>query len=122
MAKKKKPEADVEAEAARKANILRGAGPEDFLCHGPTNTFIYRPTGDFWRVGTINGRFDSEEGGRMSDYMAQHQCVEQATWWPGQPQVIKDKLMVEGEMVERPGVRVFNLYRPPTITGGDANL
>ena len=41
------------------------------------------------------------------------------TWAPGRPIVIADKLMLEGGWIDRPGVTCFNLYHPPTITGGD---
>ena len=34
--------------------------------------------------------------------------------------IIEDRLIIEGEIVERPGVSCFNLYRPPNIKLGDA--
>jgi len=46
------------------------------------------------------------------------------TWVPGEPMEIKNKLIAEGGWIERTGITVFNLYRPPTIVGapGDAKV
>lgn len=41
------------------------------------------------------------------------------TWAPGQPEVIRGRLVDMGGWVARPGATVFNLYRPPTIVPGD---
>jgi hypothetical protein len=42
------------------------------------------------------------------------------TWAPGEPTEIKDQLVSEGGWIERPGVTVFNLYRPPSLVPGNA--
>ena len=42
------------------------------------------------------------------------------TWAPGLPEIIEDRLLYEGGWLDRPGVRCFNLYLPPTIIPGDA--
>ena len=36
------------------------------------------------------------------------------------PLVVADKLISDGGWIERQGVSTFNLYRPPSITLGDA--
>jgi hypothetical protein len=42
------------------------------------------------------------------------------TWAPGQPMIIKGRLIEDGGWIERDGSDCFNLYRPPTIELGDA--
>jgi hypothetical protein len=44
----------------------------------------------------------------------------QATWCPGLPMLIRDRLISDGGWIERSGVTCFNLYRPPVIKHGDA--
>jgi hypothetical protein len=41
------------------------------------------------------------------------------TWAPGEPQLIRDRLIINGGWIERAGATVFNLYRPPTLALGD---
>ena len=51
-------------------------------------------------------------------WLDQNQRVEQMTWCPGQPMLIKDRLVVHGGWIERKGVTCFNLYRPPPRPAG----
>ena len=53
-------------------------------------------------------------------WLDQNQPVEQMTWCPGLPMLIRDRLVVDGGWIERKGVTCFNLYRPPRIELGDA--
>jgi hypothetical protein len=96
-----------------------GARKSDFFHHGPTGTFIFAPTNDFWPATSINLRF-----GRGADKsIALNNGVEQATWAPGYPVLIRDKLMVDGQWTDRPAANCYNLYRPLPISGkGDATL
>jgi hypothetical protein len=91
------------------ADIPMGSSPKDFYCHLPTNTFIYRPTHDMWPPSTINGRF----GRGAANKLQRNRGVEQATWAPGFPPLIRDKLIANGAWVSEPGASCFNLYRPP---------
>jgi hypothetical protein len=56
-----------------------------------------------------------------SDWLDRNQPVEQLTWAPGLPMIIRDRLISEGGWIERLGVSCFNQYRPPVITPGDAD-
>ena len=43
------------------------------------------------------------------------------TWAPGEPELIKGRLIADGGWIPRPGATCFNLYRPPpAITRGDS--
>lgn len=56
-----------------------------------------------------------------SAWLDRFRPVEQMTWAPGFPELILDRLMLEGGWVERPGAACFNLYQPPKIAPGDAD-
>jgi hypothetical protein len=97
------------------AAIPKAARPADFYHHLPTNSYLYVKTGDACASGSIAARFGRKEAVRI----AVQQGVEQTTWFPGEPQIIRDKLMIEGGWSPTPKARVFNLYRAPAITDGD---
>ena len=56
-----------------------------------------------------------------SVWLGKNKPVEQITWAPGLPAVIKDRLIAEGGWIERKGVACFNRYQPPAIEAGDAD-
>jgi hypothetical protein len=56
-----------------------------------------------------------------SKWLAKYRPVEQLTWAPGWPTVIRNRLVSEGGWIEHQGATVFNIYRAPTIELGDAS-
>ena len=54
-----------------------------------------------------------------SMWLDRNRPVAQMCWAPGYPQLVKDKLTSEGGWVDRPGVTIFNNYRPPAKVAGD---
>jgi phage/plasmid primase-like uncharacterized protein len=87
----------------------------DFYSFMPQNRYIFTPSRDLWLKGSIQGRF----GKNAAEWLDTNRPVEQMTWAPGMPMVIKDKLISEGGWFDRKGVSVFNLYKPPTIKPGN---
>ena len=93
-----------------------------------SNSYIFTPTGEMWPATSVNARVppilitDGPEPLKMkaSAWLARHRPVEQLTWAPGLPGLIKDRVISGGGWVSRPGSDSFNLYRPPTIALGDA--
>ena len=53
-------------------------------------------------------------------WLDRNRSVEQVTWAPGLPMLVRNRLISDGGWIERKGVSCFNLYRPPTITPGNA--
>ena len=114
-----------------------GVRLEDFVAYMQTHDYIFKPAGDFWPAARVNARlpkvkvFDGsgqpimdEDTGEQREiqpsvWLARHAAVEQMTWAPGLPQLIEDKLISEGGWIDRKGVTVFNLYRPPRPPHGD---
>ena len=115
-----------------------GRGPnepvllQDFRAYMPKHNYIYEPTREMWPARSVNARIPpiplvdahgqpmldgdgNPKKMRAADWLDQHRPVEQLTWFPGLPMLIKDQLIVEGGWVDHPGASVFNQYRPPDI-------
>jgi Family of unknown function (DUF5906) len=109
-----------------------GVKLEDFYAYMPTHDYIFAPSREHWPAASVNARIPPIETGKKdkdgddetipaSRWLDQNQPVEMATWAPGMPMIIADRLIAEGGWIERKGVFCFNLYRPPTIELGDAS-
>jgi Primase C terminal 2 (PriCT-2) len=109
----------------------------DFYAYMPTHNYIFVPSREMWPASSVNARLGSvplsnpdgtaavdTEGKReklgASTWLDQNQPVEQMTWAPGLPMLIRDRLISEGGWIEQPGMACFNLYLPPTIKPGNA--
>jgi hypothetical protein len=93
-------------------------GIDDFVAFMPGHSYIYKVTGDHWPAASVNARIEPiKEGDRLikaSEWLDKNSPVEQMTWMPGEPQIIKDRLIAaEGGVFSRVGAAVFNLYHPP---------
>src|SRR5689334_14399499 len=104
---------------------------EDFWAHSPSHSFIFVPTRVLWSAESVNSRIrpittgrkkedDKEEYIAASQWLDWNRAVEQMTWAPGEPQVIHDRLIVDGGWFHRVGARSFNLYKPPEVAPGNA--
>ena len=92
--------------------------------------FMCPLTGKTWPAAGVDGKFGRIAVGTGTDgksvtipahkWLYQHQGADGLTWWPGLPQVIENRIAVDGSLVEKMGTRVLNLYRPPVVLpGGD---
>jgi hypothetical protein len=112
---------------------------EDFVAYMQTHDCIYMPAGDAWPAARVNARvapigaldeqgvpiIDNKTGEQKtikpSGWLAKYAPVEQMTWAPGLPQLVRDKLVSAGGWIDRKGTTVLNLYRPSTIELGDSS-
>ena len=99
---------------------------DDFYAYMPMHNYIFVPTRDTWPGSSINARIPPIACGgetkiKASDWLDKFKPVEQMTWIPGEPMVIKDRFFADGGFIKRDGITVFNLYREPTIKHGDAD-
>lgn len=110
----------------------------DFYAHMPTHSYIFAPSREFWPGASVNARvasvpsldshgqplLDDKGKARLlsaSAWLDKNRPVEQVIWAPGEPMVVRDRLItLEGGWIERPGCSCFNLYRAPTVMPGDA--
>jgi hypothetical protein len=128
-------ERETERELKGKDNgagaIGEGVERSDFQAFMPGHAYIFVPTGELWPGSSVNSRIPPIEDGvdkegkpkfiSASAWLDRNQPVEQMTWAPGLPKVIRDRLISDGGWIERNGVACFNLYREPTIGRGDAS-
>jgi hypothetical protein len=90
----------------------------------PMHNYVFTPTRAMWPAGSVNarlGQIDISGGKKISAsaWLDRHKSVEQMTWAPGLPMIIRDWLVHDGGWLDRKGVSCFNLYMPPTLIGGD---
>ena len=133
--KKQNGKAPTEAEAARFTSDI---SLDDFHAYMPMHKYIYEPTGELWPASSINSRLPHQrlvksDGTSLlneqaepktisaSRWLDRNKPVEQMTWAPGLPTLIRNRLISEGGWIERNGVTCFNLYRPPIIELGKAS-
>jgi Family of unknown function (DUF5906) len=106
------------------AELPRDVRLEDFVAYLPMHNYIFLPTREPWPAKSVNVRLPPipMPGWDMpaSAWLDANARVEQMTWAPGEPMLIKDRLVSEGGFFPRPGCTVLNLYRPPTLVLGDA--
>jgi hypothetical protein len=111
-------------------HVSEGVSLDNFHAYMPTHAYIYAPTGDMWASASVNARVPAisatDDNGKSkampaTAWLDRNRPVEQMTWAPGLPKLIRNRLILEGGWIEREGVSVFNLYRPPTIERGDAD-
>jgi hypothetical protein len=116
---------------------LEGVTLGDFNSYLPKHVYIYMPTREPWPASSVNARIgpvplvDSDgepvlDGkGRQilvsaSTWLDQNRPVEQMSWAPGLPSLVRDQLISEGGWIKRHKVTCLNLYKPPTIISGTA--
>jgi Family of unknown function (DUF5906)/Bifunctional DNA primase/polymerase, N-terminal len=98
-----------------------GVRIEDFLAYMPQrSSYFFVPSRELWPGTSVDARLPPVPGPdgkpiKPSVWLAANAAVEQTTWAPGEPMLIKDKLVSDGGWIKRPGCRIFNQYRPPTL-------
>lgn len=113
--------------------LFEGLSLSDFHAYMRTHSYIYAPSREMWPAGSVNARIPplpvgpiDENGERetinASAWIDQNKPVEQMTWTPGLPMIIKNRLISEGGWIERNTASCFNLYRPSNINPGDPSL
>jgi len=105
----------------------------------PTHSYLFVPTRQTWAGSSVSSRIPPQvlighdgkpvldDNGKpktisASTWLDRNRPVEQMTWAPGKPMIIEEQLISEGGWIEHNGVKCFNLYRPPTIIPGNADM
>jgi hypothetical protein len=112
------------------ADTERGVTLDDFWAYMIEHNYIFAPTGDLWPGSSVNARIPPiqvgiDDNGKpilisASAWLDRNQPAEQMTWAPGEPAIIRERLISQGGWIPRPRHTVFNLYAPPTIKPGNA--
>jgi hypothetical protein len=102
----------------------------DFFAHLPSHSYLYVPTRELWPSSSVNGcgvpwpKVQTPSGVQKvapSRWLDKHRAVQQMAWHPGEPLLIRDKVLQVSGWAAHPGAAVFNLYRPPQRPQGDAS-
>jgi Family of unknown function (DUF5906)/Primase C terminal 2 (PriCT-2) len=107
-----------------------GVSLTDFIAFLPDHSYVFLPTGEAWAATSVNARIPpvpvdgTDKPTPAAKWLDQHRAVEQKTWAPGEPVLIRDRLISDGGWMDRVGVTTFNLYRPPIVIAqpGDVDL
>jgi Bifunctional DNA primase/polymerase, N-terminal/Family of unknown function (DUF5906) len=109
----------------------QGVVLEDFVSHAPSRMYFFLPCREPWPGASVNSRLPKIEvttaAGELKEvaptsWLDLHRSVEQMTWCPDEPMLIRDRLFIPaGGWVVRPGVMSLNHYRPPSLERGDAD-
>ena len=96
----------------------------------PNHAYIFVPTREMWPAKSVNARIAPismkdatgapvlDDAGKpktmtASAWLDRHRPVEQMTWAPGMPELIRGRLIFEGGWFDHGGATAFNLYRLP---------
>lgn len=103
--------------------IANGAAVDfsQFYAYAKENKFIFIPTGELWPMGSVNAKLPWVGGIKPSTWLHRNQPVEQMTWAPGQPALIKHKLLRDDGWIDHHNASVFNQYRPADLKLGNAD-
>ena len=92
----------------------------------PMHNYVCLKTREFWPAASVNARVAPIKKGKKSilasAWLDANVPVEQATWAPGRPMLIADKVVSDGGWIDQPRFTVLNLYRPPTIEPVPGNV
>lgn len=120
------PAHEVHAIAVGKERVgVSSPGLEsDFYAHMPSHMYLYVPARELWPAASVNGACEAVIVGDKriapAAWLDRNRAVEQIVWCPGEPEVIKDRLMQAAGWIVHQGARVFNVYLPPVEMRGDA--
>ncbi|WP_020508651.1 primase-helicase family protein [Bradyrhizobium sp. WSM2793] len=112
---------------------------DHFVADMETHSYIYLPTRKPWPSPSVNARIrpvavldvdgrpvlDSKKKPKKmpaSEWLDKNRPIEAVTWAPGEPMMIKNRLVALGGWFEHPGASMLNLFRPPAIIPGDASM
>jgi Family of unknown function (DUF5906) len=97
-----------------------GVQLEDFYAYMPQHQYICAPSRELWPAASVNARVPPIVGPngtliKPATWLDANAAVEQMTWAPGKPMLVRDQLVSDGGWINKPGWTTFNLYRPPTL-------
>jgi hypothetical protein len=116
-----------------------GPSLADFRAYLPTHNYVFMPTGMFWSGSGVNACLHPipvldkngepvliKKGNEMvpktvpaTTWLDWKQPTHHLTWAPGYPPVIENRLIIEGQWINRNKIMTLNLYRPPIVAPGD---
>jgi hypothetical protein len=111
--------ANLKEDAA--AELPSAVAFDDFWYYSREGKYIFGKDGSLWPAKSVDLRLPWIGGIKPSTMIARNHAVEQMTWSPGEPTLVKHKLVDKGGWLESPNATVFNHYRPPKAHLGNAD-
>ena len=94
----------------------------DFYAFLPKHQYLHIATQTLWPQQTINSRLAKIDGMKAARHLDKYRAVSQMIWAPGNELIVRNKHLIEGGWIEKPGAIVFNQYRQPPVLNGSAAL
>lgn len=111
---------------------------DEFYAFMSDKTFIWSANGMKWLAKGVDAQLPpvmlkDEEGQpilnaegqpvkvKASEWLARNKRIHTMTWAPGEGAVIQDKVITETGWQERPGARIYNMYKPALRVRGNAS-
>jgi hypothetical protein len=93
---------DSQAEADRAASEPEGVTLTDFVAYMSGHSYICTLTREMWPAASVNARIrNPAKGVTASAWLDKKSPVEQMTWAPGEPMLIKGKVVANGGWINR---------------------
>ena len=75
-----------------------GVSIDDFYAYMPMHCYVYAPSREMWPASSVNARIAPIPGPNnksmpASTWLDQHKPVEQMSWCPGLPMLVRDRLI-----------------------------
>lgn len=96
-------------EKAKKERPPSNATIDDFWAYLPEHKYIHTPTRKLWPEASISSILGDDSPNMLDCTKPVHDMG----WVPGEDVIIKDRLMIDGGYIDKPGSNTFNLYQPP---------
>jgi hypothetical protein len=83
----------------------------DFYAYMPMHCYIFSPSREMWPASSVNARISrvpvDDKKILASTWLDKNRAVEQMTWAPGEPMMIRDRLIADGGWIERQRRKLF---------------
>src|SRR5437870_2226313 len=93
--------AEKKTKQAKPTALPSGVHLNDFVAYMPQHSYIFKPDGGMWPGTSVNARIPpirpigEKKEIPAATWLDRNSPVEQMTWAPGEPQMIKGRLMAE---------------------------
>jgi Family of unknown function (DUF5906) len=129
---------EMQTDATSPSSPLPACTLDDLCSYAPSRACIYLPCKTLWPNASVDDRLPpmplrkpdgtpvTNAKGKVvmipaSEWLAKHRSIEAMTWDPSKPEFIRDRVVVDGGYIDKPGATTLNYYRPPPeIKLGDA--
>ena len=83
-----------ELAGGRKEARIEGVSTNNFYAYMPQHLYIFVPTRSLWPAASVNSRIKLKDES-ASSWLDNNKPVKQMTWVPGEPMLIRDRLITE---------------------------